>query len=485
MKQSQIIYAKNKEFEITDKENPFKDDKLGRKENAEVLTDVVGSFLKGAVIAINGSWGTGKTSFLKMWAKHLENQKFPVVYYNAWEDDICEEPMISMLRGLKGLNNDEGLDKVFKVGAKVFVGAFVGAITAAAGTFGDIAKGAVDGGMKQMEDSIYDSLKEGDDRLKLMQDFKDSLTDYMTMVCNDGKPLIYMVDELDRCNPSFAVKVLERIKHLFDVPNVVFILSIDKKQLACSIKGFFGSTEIDAEEYLRRFIDLEYNLPEADPEMFCNYLFDYYDFRGFLRNEWRLRNDYFGQLSQKSEEDEEEFLFMAKSIVKHKHLSLRQIERVFATARIGLCGMPIKSEVLPRLFLLLAYIKTCETELFNKIANYSMELQEFVDAMEVLIPVDIKSEDASHYLMAMVLSCYFVGYSGYKRTKGEAVSLRGKDSKLTMNFKRFNADVIDNDLAACQINNHVCDIGFFIRRLLLLEQFVVLPKLEEVMAKTS
>lgn len=44
MKQSQIIYAKNKEFEITDKENPFKDDKLGRKENAEVLTDVVGSF---------------------------------------------------------------------------------------------------------------------------------------------------------------------------------------------------------------------------------------------------------------------------------------------------------------------------------------------------------------------------------------------------------------------------------------------------------
>ena len=94
MKQSQIIYAKNKEFEITDKENPFKDDKLGRKENAEVLTDVVGSFLKGAVIAINGSWGTGKTSFLKTWAKHLENQKFPVVYYNAWEDDICEEPMI-------------------------------------------------------------------------------------------------------------------------------------------------------------------------------------------------------------------------------------------------------------------------------------------------------------------------------------------------------------------------------------------------------
>ena len=260
MKQNRIINAKNKEFEITDKEDPFKDDKLGRKQYAEVLTDVVGAYNGGAVIALNGAWGTGKTTFLKMWKQHLENKGFPVVFYNAWEDDICEEPLLSMLRELKGLNEEDGLDKVFKTGAKVVVGAMAGALSAAAGVFGDIAKGAVEGGMKQLEESVYESLKEEDDRTELMHDFKDSLTDYMTTVCNNGKPLVYMVDELDRCNPTFAVKVLERIKHLFDVPNVVFVLSIDKKQLACSVKGFYGSHEIDADEYLRRFIDIEYNL---------------------------------------------------------------------------------------------------------------------------------------------------------------------------------------------------------------------------------
>lgn len=123
MKQNRIINAKNKEFEVKDKENPFKDDKLGRKQYAEVLTDVVETYNGGAVIALNGAWGTGKTTFLKMWKQHLENSGFPVVYYNAWEDDICEEPLPSMLRVLKRLNKEDGLDNVFKTGAKVIVGA--------------------------------------------------------------------------------------------------------------------------------------------------------------------------------------------------------------------------------------------------------------------------------------------------------------------------------------------------------------------------
>ena len=61
MKQNRIIYAKNKEFEIIDPRDPFKDDKLGRKQYAEVLTDVIEAYNGGAVVALNGAWGTGKT----------------------------------------------------------------------------------------------------------------------------------------------------------------------------------------------------------------------------------------------------------------------------------------------------------------------------------------------------------------------------------------------------------------------------------------
>lgn len=477
MKQNRIIYAKNKEFEITDRDDPFKDDKLGRKQYAKALTDVVEAYKGGAVIALNGAWGTGKTTFLKMWKQHLMNEGFPVIYYNAWEDDICEEPMLSMLRVLKELNKEEGLDNVLRTGAKVLTGALAGAFTAAAGVFGEIAKGAVEGGMKQLEESVYESLKEEDDRTKLLHDFKDSLTDYMTTVCNDGKPLVYMVDELDRCNPTFAVKVLERIKHLFDVPNVVFVLSIDKRQLACSVKGFYGSNEIDADEYLRRFIDVDYYLPEPDAELFCDYLYDYYDYDSFIKNENRIEQDNYGYNNNiyKAKEDKDELLVMSKTIVKHKHLSLRQIERVFAIARIGLCSMPIKSEFLPKLFFFLSYLKVCESEMFDKIADFAYDLQELVDTMERWVTEDMlvfntQDNGVLQNLIAITLSCYAEGYYNFMSATRSQIIKLFDDNTLTVSFSKFDKNMVSRYITNCYMNNKVCAIGFITNRLRLLER---------------
>ncbi len=472
------VKAKVKVFEIKDPTQPFKDDSLGRKEYAEVLTNIVETFVGGAVIALNGAWGTGKTTFLKMWKQHMMNEGFPVIYYNAWEDDICEEPMLSMLRELKELNKEDGLDNVFKTGAKVVTGALAGALTAAAGVFGEIAKGAVEGGMKQLEDSVYESLKEENARTKLMQDFKGSLTDYMTVVCDKGKPLVYMVDELDRCNPTFAVKVLERIKHLFDVPNVVFVLSIDKRQLACSVKGFYGSNEIDADEYLRRFIDVDYYLPEPDAELFCDYLYDYYEYDSFLKNVNRIGQDNYGYHNNiyKAKEDKDELLLMSKTIVKHKHLSLRQIERVFAMARIGLCSMPIKSEFLPKLFFFLSYLKVCESEMFDKIADFSYDLQGLVDALERWVPIDVLAPDTQeqllfHNLMAITLSCYAAGYYNFmSATRGQTIKLY-IDNTLSVDFHLFDKETVVNCINNCAINEKIVTISFITRKLRLLERF--------------
>lgn len=71
------------------------------------------------------------------------------------------------------------------------------------------------------------------------------------------KPVVFFIDELDRCRPDYSVKVLERIKHLFDLPNIIFVLSVNKKQLGHAIQGFYGTSSLDADDYLRRFIDLE------------------------------------------------------------------------------------------------------------------------------------------------------------------------------------------------------------------------------------
>jgi len=73
-------------------------------------------------------------------------------------------------------------------------------------------------------------------------------------------PLVFFVDELDRCRPSYAIEFLEMAKHLFSVQGTVFVLAINAAQLANAIRALYGE-KFDAERYLRRFVDVQLDLP--------------------------------------------------------------------------------------------------------------------------------------------------------------------------------------------------------------------------------
>jgi hypothetical protein len=77
--------------------DPFNDDLLGRKECAENLTAFVESLSEPFVLAIDSPWGTGKTTFLRMWLHHLKNQGFPCLYFNAWANDFSDSPLVSLI----------------------------------------------------------------------------------------------------------------------------------------------------------------------------------------------------------------------------------------------------------------------------------------------------------------------------------------------------------------------------------------------------
>lgn len=165
--------------------------------------------------------------------------------------------------------------------------------------------------------------------------------------------MIFIIDELDRCNPHYAVKVLERIKHLFNIPNIIFVLSIDKEQLSNSIRGYYGSESINADEYLKRFIDIEYALPDPDVEKFCSYLYDYYGFEAYER-------------PRGTREIEESFLAIANILFMHKNLSLRQIEKIFAHIRLSLNMYRHDQVIYADLICLLTYLRICESDCLCK-----------------------------------------------------------------------------------------------------------------------
>ena len=104
---------------------------------------------------------------------------------------------------------------------------------------------------------------------------KDQLKEHLTemsaaVAAETGQPMVIIIDELDRCRPTFAVELLERVKHLFDVPNLVFVFGINRDELCSSLQSIYGN--INADVYLRRFFDMEFTLPEADSKKFSTHL---------------------------------------------------------------------------------------------------------------------------------------------------------------------------------------------------------------------
>ena len=78
-------------------DQPFKNCKLDREKYAEILKTIITTYEKGFVLAINGRWGTGKTTFVEMWKAYLELDNFHTLYFNAWENDFISDPLVGLL----------------------------------------------------------------------------------------------------------------------------------------------------------------------------------------------------------------------------------------------------------------------------------------------------------------------------------------------------------------------------------------------------
>ncbi len=100
------MILKHKDIEIPAQE-PFKNCKLERLGQAVALTSVITGYADGFVLSLNNPWGTGKTTFVKMWRAHLEKEGFTTLYFNAWENDYDANPMVALMSELGTLTNEK------------------------------------------------------------------------------------------------------------------------------------------------------------------------------------------------------------------------------------------------------------------------------------------------------------------------------------------------------------------------------------------
>lgn len=250
----------------------FEEDLLELSEFADRLEKFIAveqNFVQGSlVLALNSKFGFGKTTFLSMWRNKLDRSdddgKPLVISLNAWESDYFGDPLFAIISSLvDSLNGGSDSAKTLVDAAKT-----VGWFTTAIG--GQIAKkftgiDAIAAGefaekktpSEASEILLADAFSIFQGRKQAMIHLQKSIKDF---VADSGGRVLFLVDELDRCRPDYAISYLETIKHIFDVHGAVFILAADRHQLENSAKTAFGP-DLDFEEYYRKFIHREVTLP--------------------------------------------------------------------------------------------------------------------------------------------------------------------------------------------------------------------------------
>ncbi len=247
----------------------FDDDVLERKTISNQLSELVERIEDPIVLAVDDKWGSGKTFFLKRWvAAHTaeNNGTATTIYFDAFENDYLTDPLVSLITAVSARLPDEQAATVKKwksVATKLAKPALGIALSVA--TFGakqyldELGDVIADAASAEAKDGVQDLWDIEKDRKKALHDFRNLLSE---LTQKSAAPIVIVVDELDRCRPDYALTVLEVIKHFFSVPKVHFILGVNGTALENSVKARYGAN-IDAERYLRKFINVSFSLPRA------------------------------------------------------------------------------------------------------------------------------------------------------------------------------------------------------------------------------
>lgn len=398
---------------IIEHDQPFKNCKLDRLQYAEVLTDIVSSNPDGFVMAINNEWGTGKTTFVKMWEQHLKNQEYKTLYFNAWENDFEEDVLVALISELASIKETKSikafktvLEKAAPLAKNIALGIVKTQFKKHAGK--EVLKEVLDAASETTSEELQKLIDKYKSRKESINDFKKSLTDFVKKSSVE-KPVVFIIDELDRCRPDYAVEVLEQVKHLFSVQGIIFVLSIDKIQLENAIRGYYGSDKINAEEYLRRFIDIEYTIPEPDIKVFCRYLIEYFQFQEFFRNEKRLE---FPELKN----DLDLFSNFVYLLLSKNTITLRKIEKLLAHARLALNSVQVNHYIIPEVFILLIYLRTFHNDVYSHIKKGNYKIQNLISNIEDNMPRITNNNDLRRLIYAefFLLKSYIKDHENLK-----------------------------------------------------------------------
>lgn len=272
-------------------EECFIKDVVKRHANLCQIIDLICRVEGAYTLFVDGPWGCGKTYVVKQIVELLKHKNFFLstqldetvlnnflestsisnssmsyipIYFNAWDHDHYDDPLCPLLCEMA-----LQLDQSEKMKERHYLGAIL-----------SILDSVLPVSFEKTLDDLRgkDVLEDFRKRIELREKF-DALIDGTLVL--DGERLVLFVDELDRCRPEFAIRLLEQTKQLFNNSKVTVVVSTDSVQLGHALSGIYGEA-FDSKKYLERFYDRKIELSKVNPMEYLELLgYQDYGYRGF------------------------------------------------------------------------------------------------------------------------------------------------------------------------------------------------------------
>ena len=364
--------------------NPFANDLLDRKIAIEALTNVIGNIEGPCVMAVDAPWGMGKTTFIKMWEQYLRGKKFPVVSFNAWETDYFADPFSALsgelLQELENFGRNPSVDadsevwweqlKKVKRAAQAVFKKNLPVLRVLADTVDSSRLGKT--AVQIIEAYTEKASNNHQNTRETLKEFRETLDEAARVFAQEARQrsLVVIIDELDRCRPSYAIELLEIAKHFFSGDHIVFVLAINRDELSHSVRALYGE-QFNANGYLERFFDIDFKLPDAD--------------RGkFIQSNFQAMklDQYFQRAADNSADVSLPAVAKVFSAFFTKaDISLRKIAQAMRRLGLVIAALPGDQPLLGWASAIALIVRTIDFELYEKFIRREADDREVIDSI--------------------------------------------------------------------------------------------------------
>ena len=392
-------------------------DLFGYSEFGKNLCGLIGEIEGSGTIVLDGAWGSGKSVFARQLAGEMRKAKLAVIEFDAFENDYLEDAFVALAGEISRVaraflpEQDQRAKRFTKsaaqLGKMMLPVVAKGTIALATGgivrsdTLEQVGEAArdgaevlVDSSSEAVENWIEQKLLSRESEREDLEQFRRTLREVIdglqSTAAEEAKaeqndshgPIVIVIDELDRCRPTFALQILERIKHLFEIDGLVFLLVTNASQLEGVVKKVYGVESPG--DYLEKFVNLRVFIPQPTSkdapvsDTYLEYLFESFSLKSDKPELDRSVRKHLGRLSAANE------------------LSLRTLERL-----VLLCGLVFRCtesgvhRTNVPLIAGLVLIRHLKPGLYLKARNDRISWEEVSEALQI---EKVDSESSSDWL---------------------------------------------------------------------------------------